>query len=156
MVQLKPMDQTAFSAYLDESIRSYAEQNTVSGRWSAEEAVQQSTEEFQRLLPEGVASKDNYLYVIVDDATQTEVGMLWYAVTTPNNVQRAFLYEIRIADQYQGKGYGSQAMLIMEEQLRALGINSIGLHVFGHNRRAWALYERLGYSATNVNMVKQL
>ena len=33
---------------------------------------------------------------------------------------------------------------------------SISLHVFGHNRVARALYEKLGYETTNVNMTEKL
>ncbi len=37
---------------------------------------------------------------------------------------------------------------------KKLGMNKIGLHVFGHNKVARRLYEQLGYEITNINMVK--
>ena len=34
------------------------------------------------------------------------------------------------------------------------GLSGIALHVFGHNREARALYRKLGYVATNINLYK--
>ena len=47
-------------------------------------------------------------------------------------------------------------MLALEEFLRARGIKSINLHVFGHNTVAISLYEKLGYRPTNMNLRKFL
>ena len=35
-----------------------------------------------------------------------------------------------------------------------LGLQGIALHVFGHNTGAQALYGKLGYVPTNINMFK--
>ena len=37
-----------------------------------------------------------------------------------------------------------------------MGLHKMGLHVFGHNLAARALYEKLGYVPVNINMEKQL
>jgi len=37
-----------------------------------------------------------------------------------------------------------------------MGDSAIGLHVFGDNAPARSLYKKLGYTETNVNMVKRL
>lgn len=37
-----------------------------------------------------------------------------------------------------------------------LGINKIGLHVFGHNKVPRGLYEKLGYEITNITMSKTI
>ena len=36
------------------------------------------------------------------------------------------------------------------------GLETLALHVFGHNPGARALYEKLGYEITNINMAKHL
>lgn len=36
------------------------------------------------------------------------------------------------------------------------GLTGIALHVFGQNTGAQALYQKLGYLPTNINMFKQL
>ena len=47
-------------------------------------------------------------------------------------------------------------MTALEETVRALGLDEIRLHVFGHNGAARALYRKLGFVETNVMMAKQL
>jgi ribosomal protein S18 acetylase RimI-like enzyme len=37
-----------------------------------------------------------------------------------------------------------------------MGINSIRLHVFGYNHSAIAMYQKLGYETTNLQMEKKL
>jgi RimJ/RimL family protein N-acetyltransferase len=49
-----------------------------------------------------------------------------------------------------------QAMTKLEGEAKRLGLDRIGLHVFGHNSAARPLYEKLGYVPTNINMVKHL
>jgi len=39
---------------------------------------------------------------------------------------------------------------------KSIGLKSIGLHVFGHNKLARDLYKKLGYVETNINMKKIL
>ena len=39
---------------------------------------------------------------------------------------------------------------------RLSGWDSVGLHVFGHNKTARALYSSLGFYPTNINMTLKL
>lgn len=45
-----------------------------------------------------------------------------------------------------------QAEIIAKE----VGLKMIGLHVFGHNKVARGLYEKSGYTETNIKMEKTL
>jgi ribosomal protein S18 acetylase RimI-like enzyme len=80
--------------------------------------------------------------------------MIWIAAFPER--RRAFIYDFSIHPPYRRKGYGAQALRAVEVKARALGLESIGLHVFGHNRAAQALYEKLGYEVTNINMSKRM
>ena len=57
---------------------------------------------------------------------------------------------------FRRRGYGEQAMAAIEDKVRELGLDTIDLHVFGFNTAARALYEKMGYSVTDVNMRKRL
>ncbi|KAB2854509.1 MAG: GNAT family N-acetyltransferase, partial [Anaerolineae bacterium] len=50
----------------------------------------------------------------------------------------------------------TQAMLALEDEVKKVGLDSIGLHVFGHNQSAYALYQKIGYETTNIVMAKKL
>jgi len=156
MVRLVPMNDAEYQPYLDISIREYAEEKVRAGNWQPEEALERSTKEFQQLLPEGVATKDTYLYDIEDEALGAKVGMIWLARLMQGTKPVMFIYDFRIDEAHWRKGYGEQAMLAAEVQAKALGYDTIALHVFGHNHAARALHEKLGYEITNINMAKKL
>ena len=96
------------------------------------------------------------MFSLKDAATGQNVGMIWFAVGEQDGQQIAFICDFLVHEAFRGKGYGKRALRGLEQKVKALGVTSISLHVFGHNRAAWALYEKLGYEVTNVNMTKRL
>lgn len=94
------------------------------------------------------------MYSIFQD--QQLVGMIGIAQTPTTNPDEGFIYDFIIYKPYQGQGYGKQAMKETEIIAKELGMNKIGLHVFGHNKVARGLYEKLGYEITNIKMVKSI
>jgi RimJ/RimL family protein N-acetyltransferase len=155
-VTLIPMDEAEFRAYLAWSIADYAQENIRNGRWSPEEGLQQAEQQYRELLPAGLASPDQYLFSIKDNLSGEKVGMLWFAVQTRAGKRGAFVYNVKIEEPFRRHGYGTQAFLALEEKVRAMELDTIGLHVFGHNHAARALYEKLGYVPININMLKTL
>lgn len=155
MTQLVPMAEEQFEQFLSYAIKEYAEDHIKGGRWTAENAYEESRKEFAHYLPEGLQTPDHYLYSIYDEQRDAHVGMLWFARITRGEPM-AFVYDIRIDEAQRRHGYGSQAFQLMEEKVRELGLSSIGLHVFGHNKGALQMYEKLGYVPTNINMRKTL
>ena len=57
-----------------------------------------------------------------------------------------WIYDIIIHEDFRRKDYASRTLDLVEERTRDLGVKSVELHVFGHNRGAQALYEKLGYN----------
>jgi RimJ/RimL family protein N-acetyltransferase len=151
MVTLKPMTSKEFDSFLDRSVKAYAEEKAAAGNWAPEEALENSKADFQRLLPNGENSADNYLYTICDG--DNKVGVIWLARI---GKEAGYIYDINIESSHQGNGYGKQAMLEIEKVAKSLGLSRIELHVFGHNRTARNLYEKLEYEVTNVIMAKKL
>lgn len=150
------MTEAEFEAFLAKSIASYAEEHVRAGNWDAEEALALSEKEFKDLLPDGLASKNNYLYTITDSELGAKVGILWVARQEHKPAPVAFVYNVEIDEAFRRRGYGAQTFAALEEKVRALGLNEIRLHVFGHNTPARALYEKLGFVTTNVLMSKKL
>lgn len=155
MVQLVPMTEDDFQRFYERAIRNYAEEKTQAGNYSPEEALEGSRREFEELLPNGLSSKDNHLFMIVDETGGQKVGHLWFNVRQ-KNPPTAFIYDVEVFQEFRRRGYAEQAFLRLEENVKELGLAKIGLHVFGHNHAARALYEKLGYEITNINMAKAL
>ncbi len=148
------MSEMDYKLFLDTSIQTYAKEKVAAGNWKAEDAVEKSSQEFQRLLPEGKETDSHSLYTIVVKATEEKVGSLWVKKDTKQ--KEAFIYEFNIHDDKQGKGFGTEAINVLERILMKQGISGLSLHVFAHNKQAIRLYERLGFETTNINMKKRL
>ena len=156
MIRLVAMTESEFRTYREILIRGYAEDKVRSGNWSAEDSLKRSEQETDQLLPKGLATPDHYLFSIRDDALAKNVGILWFAVVHWGGKNLAFIYDIEVDTTQRSKGYGTQALLALEEKVKTLGLDTIGLHVFGFNHAARALYEKMGYEITNINMAKKL
>jgi ribosomal protein S18 acetylase RimI-like enzyme len=155
-IRLDPMTAVEYAAYFDNSIREYAEDKIKAGNWTSEEALERSRREFESLLPQGIATPDNYLFTVRDTTNDVAVGIIWFGVMKRPTRSNAFIYDVLIYPQYQRRGFGRAAMLAVEDKVRALGLDILSLHVFGYNTGARALYESLGYEITNINMSKKL
>ncbi|MBK9925609.1 MAG: GNAT family N-acetyltransferase [Anaerolineales bacterium] len=154
MTTLIPMTPTEFDAFLDVAIPEYAADNVDAGYWNESEALEKSRNEFERLLPQGVQSENHYLYTINDGDNM--VGVIWLRANVDRPTKNGFIFSLRIDEKFRGKGYGKQAMLLIEEKARKLGLKSIGLHVFAVNTVARKLYESVGYDVSSLNMNKKL
>ncbi|MDF2925239.1 MAG: family acetyltransferase [Paenibacillaceae bacterium] len=156
MVQLVAMNEAQFQQFLDCSIPVYAQEKVRAGAWKEEEALRLSQAAFDRLLPDGLSTKNSYLYMVHEPEKGLNIGHIWLVLSQEGQETSAFLYEILIYDAYQGQGYGKQTMAALDRSARELGAASIGLHVFGHNQRALSLYQKSGYAITDYNMKKSL
>jgi hypothetical protein len=77
MVTLSKMQQENYEIFLERSIREYAEDHVRNGNWTAEESLERSRREFEQLLPDGLNSKDQFLFSIIDATNGNEIGSLW-------------------------------------------------------------------------------
>jgi len=152
MVKLVPMEQAVFEAYLEEDIQRYAQAHLEAGNWEPSQALEKPRTEHQQLLPDGLESKNQYLFSIVDETDDNKTGLLWVQVKD----QKAFIYDFIIDESFRGKGYGKQALVALDEKLKSIEVQSVGLHVFGDNITAQELYKKMGYQITGIHMKKIL
>jgi ribosomal protein S18 acetylase RimI-like enzyme len=151
MINLEPIQQEDFDHFLERGIREYAEDHVRNGNWPVEGALERSKKEFEQYLPEGIHSKDQYIYSIVDE-NENKIGILWVQVRDG----KAFIYDFAIDEAFRGKGYGKQALVAMDEKLKSMNVESVGLHVFGDNVVAQELYKKAGFQITGIHMKKSL
>jgi ribosomal protein S18 acetylase RimI-like enzyme len=154
MLKLIPMTQSEFDAFLERDIPAYAAENVRAGYWDESEAPEKSRKEHESLLPRGLRTKDHYLYTVHDE--KQAVGMIWLRAEMDRPKKSGFIFDLEIDEKFRGKGYGKQAMLLIEAKAHELGLRSIALHVFAYNDVARNLYESLGYEVSSLNMIKNL
>jgi ribosomal protein S18 acetylase RimI-like enzyme len=152
---LRPITEGEYVSWLETVVPEYAGDKVASGQWSKESALDLSLKEYAELLPHGKDTENSYLYTVV--GTEGEpVGTLWFVVQERANQRIAYVYDILIAPAYRRRGHACRAFQALEQKVAQLGLSGIALHVFGHNHGAQALYVKLGYVATNINMFKSV
>jgi len=156
MTTLIPMRPETFPSFVEEAVASYAADNVTAGRWPAAGAEARARTDFDRLLPQGLATPGHHLCEIEDEDMRQSVGFVWFAEVGDEGTRSGFLYSIRVKPEFRGRGYAKAALGQVERLAEGMGLHGIALHVFGFNTGAQALYRSLGYGITGINMVKVL
>jgi len=156
MTILVPMTPEVFRRYAEATIKGYANENISAGRWSEHDGLERASKELNALLPQGLATPDNYLYEICSAKGGATVGYLWWAVEERRGVRGAYVYDVVIHEAFRRQGHARRTFEQLESLVASLGVSSIALHVFAHNPAAQALYEQLGFKVTGLNMLKHL
>lgn len=160
MIQLRPMSDAEFDAYLEQLIPKYAREGARATGMLPEEALKFARNQISRLLPDGRRTTDHHFITVVDDCGDT-AGILWFAERLDRDPPDVFIYDIVIEESRRGRGFGSASMRALEEEVARIPLNAISLHVFSTNQSAIRLYERLGYECTHrgdggLQMTKRL
>jgi RimJ/RimL family protein N-acetyltransferase len=156
MVELVPMNRDAFDGFLAWTVRDFADEQVRAGTWDAAEAAERSKAEIQGLLPQGLETPDHFFRSIVHGAPREPVGTLWYALRKVGPKSELFIYWIGIDERFRRRGFATEAFTALDEEARRAGASTISLHVFGHNRSARALYEKLGFDTTHLMMTRNV
>ena len=151
MVRLEALQQDDFERFLEREVRGYAEDHVRNGNWPEEGALERSRKEFEFHLPDGIHTQDQYLWSLVDDSNR-KIGVLWVQVKD----KKAFIFDFVIDEEFRGQGFGKQSLAAMDEKLKSMDVDSVGLHVFGDNITAQELYKKAGYQITGIQMKKTL
>lgn len=73
----------------------------------------------------------------------------------PSHIQGR-VTELYISSQYRGQGIGTSLMQQLEAYLKTQNCTSVNIGVFAPNLKTHQLYEKLGYSDRNVDLIKLL
>jgi GNAT superfamily N-acetyltransferase len=152
-VELVPMTDEEYETYRRTGEQTYARSYHRAGMpW--EDAVERAANDYAKVLPDGLATPDTYLWTAKDGNEQ--VGMLWLKVTHRLGGDTAFGYDFLVREDLRRRGYGRAVMLAAEQWCRRHGIVSVGLHVFAHNSGAIGLYEQMGFVEVGRNLERRI
>jgi ribosomal protein S18 acetylase RimI-like enzyme len=149
------MTEADFAAWRDRLVPDFAQESVKSGRWSAEDALAKSRVDFDERLPQGRATPGHHLFHVVD-GSGSKVGVLWINEQDRGGERIAYVYNIEIDPEHRRCGHARAAFQLLEAKAKAWGLSGIALRVFGHNHEARALYEKLGFEPTRIQMFKRL
>ncbi len=156
VIDLADLSGDAFREYREDLVRNYAQDKVRADTWSAEGAEIRAARELDELLPEGKDTEGHLLYAVRDETIPATVGTLWLGVLDSSLGRSVWIYDVLVHERFRRRGYGARILGLVEEKATELGAKSVGLHVFGHNDAARALYEKSGYETKSIVMSKQL
>ena len=148
-MRLREMTESEYSSYLERFYVEYAGEQVKAGSWPADRAIELAKAEIKELMPDGLATKDQYLYSLIVTGEPTPVGFIWLMIRKRNGCKEAFIDDIEIYENFRRKGYAVQALDELDVIAKEMGIHKIRLHVFAHNHRARELYEKCGYKTVS-------
>jgi len=153
-LRLRPITPDEYPAMIAATRADYATDIELNGGWTREAAERKADEDVARVLPQGPSTPGHGIFML--EANGETVGRLWVAERELGARQVLFIYEIAVDERHRGRGYGRQAMQLVEDHARSRGIGRIELNVFGGNEVARHLYRSVGYRETSVQMARDL
>jgi ribosomal protein S18 acetylase RimI-like enzyme len=148
------MTEEEFSEYLDPMVESYARERARNFRVPIEDEREVAIRQVSELLSEGVKTKEHFLYTIVAKKTGETVGHLWVKMEVEK--KHAFIYDISIREDLRGRGFGRQALRLLDAKLAEKKVEQVGLFVWADNVIAQNLYESEGYYPVGFALQKNL
>ncbi len=153
---LVPMTQAQFEQYLPISIAEFAQDKIDSGQWARADALALAQQSMAESLPQGLVTPDIYLFGLEVGPARQLVGMIWINAQVRGDRRVAYVYDVMVYPAHRRQGHATRAFAAIEKKSLELGLSGVALHVFGHNPQAHALYVKLGFVTTNINMFKAL
>ena len=150
MIALRPLREDEFAEWDEAHRRGYASGLVEHIGMSPEAAEAKVARDIAGVLPDGFATPAARIWAVEVDGRR--VGSVFLGVRDGG----AWLYDITIDEAERGKGYGRGAMTALDEEVRKLGHDTIGLNVWGANAVARGLYRSLGWTEESVHMRKRL
>jgi len=80
-----------FEAFAEAVARSHAEDGVASGKWAEHESEQLARSEFDRLLPQGLATPSHYLYEVIAETNSSVIGFVWFGTVPRRRIDVAFV-----------------------------------------------------------------
>jgi len=151
-VILDPMTREDFDAYVPYIVADYASRTAAAGVASRDEALNRAHSEFSRLLPQGLETPDNRLYVIRADGEAAPIGRLWYALRGSTESRYAMILNMEVNTAHRGRGYGKAVMRACAGSARTNGAKSLRINLLGEDTENRRLYENLGMSPMSILM----
>ncbi|WP_018690008.1 GNAT family N-acetyltransferase [Ahrensia kielensis] len=156
MIQLRKMKADEFPQYKAYFIQDYAAEISSNYDVTMETALARAKASIEDDLGQGVDTPDQVLLcpTLKTDESQSPVGYLW---CKPNIKDRTiFISDFYIFPQFRGLGYGTSALIALEELYSNSAYDEIRLRVAADNKSAERLYLRAGYMPTGINMRKAI
>lgn len=150
-MKLIKMNQEEFELIKGKMIADYTKEKVKLGIWAEEEALELAKETFNTMLKDGVDTKNNFFYNIVNENVD-RIAYVWFA--KPEN--EAFIYNVDIFEAYKEKVDLKEIYTLIEDAIFSLRATKISIHSFGYNKELIDRYKTYGFDIIDVTLSKKL
>jgi len=152
-LSLRPMTAAEYATWVTTARAAYAEGVAAAMHLKQNQAMIKAEADYKALLPQGIDTPNHHL-CMVEDENGAVVGYVWFAEERMETRDRLYVYDIEILEDERGRGFGRDAMLLVESEAERLGLARVELNVWPSNHVARALYRSLGFEETSIGMTK--
>jgi GNAT superfamily N-acetyltransferase len=145
-VTLTQMTMEEFERRREVMVLGYAQSIADNRALSMREARAEAERETAKSLPDGPHSAGQLLRTAWVDGE--EVGRIWLSMPGHAVPEMAWIDDVVVDEKHRSHGYGRAIIEAAESELVRLGVQRLGLNVFGDNDVARRLYERMGFEVT--------
>ena len=142
-MQLAAINPAEVEGFLAGALARFVDDLVAAGELGRADAEARTKALLAGILPRGAATPGPHFRRM--RAGGAPVGFVWFAEQLGETPPRIYIYDIIVDDAARGRGHGTAALALVEEEARARGARQVMLSVFTHNEGAVRLYERLGY-----------
>jgi ribosomal protein S18 acetylase RimI-like enzyme len=153
-VTLTQMTTEEFARRRDPMVLGYAQSLADNRGVPVREAHAQAERETVKSLPDGPDTPGQLLRTAWVDGE--EVGWIWMSMPGYAVAGSAWIDDIAVDEKHRSHGYGRAVIEAAESELVRLGVDRLGLNVFGDNHVARRLYERMGFEVTQQQRGRSL
>lgn len=160
-VRIRRMTDEEFAFFYQWSVEQTAREQMAVRHISQSEAVKETKEEVDGMLPDGMNTAHHCLMTIEKEYTQENLGAIWTLHEETEGRKQSFLCDFVIWEPKRRNGYATEALRLMEKSAVEAGCRESVLYVADSNAAARALYEKSGYQVLRQEndgkyMAKQL
>jgi ribosomal protein S18 acetylase RimI-like enzyme len=156
-LRLRPLRADELPAFIEHARAAYVRDLVEQAGLTQAAATKKTADDWPRLFPDGKVAAGNELFAIEDGESAERVGGLWFAERDNDAGEKTlYVYSIEIDPEFRGRGFGREAMQLVEDEARSRGLSQTNLTVLGGNGVARSLYRSLGYVERAVFMSKDL
>ena len=152
-LHLAVMSRAAYAGWRDGLLGDFADELVATGVPEVD-ASDQAEQTFDRLLPEGARTPDNFLWTVMEGAAS--IGVVWMHLRVRTSSIDAIVRDLHIEDRARRQGRGRAVVELVEREARARGADALSMRFFGGNIAAQTLCESLGFRVSSITMRKQL
>ncbi len=153
MVKLESKSSEELAAWLPNLFEHYVAERIKAGE-NPDVAKKMSDAQAAELFPDGSPADGQHVMNVIAD--EESVGTLWMGRPLSGDADTWYIFDVEIAKEMRGRGFGRAAMEAAEEWTRERGGTRVALNVFGPNLTARALYDSLGYEVLATSMFKDI